>query len=230
MRRLIACMVAGLAGLAPAQDYTVVNAPDDDGPGIGEMLSWALGGSFVEVGDRDFGSGSFMATRMRDYGAGNDQIWNAGIYRVESQRHEDHNHRRHRFGYVEGTSGNLNTSAFNRLLSGEGPGETATVAINEDFRWAAQFQQGNFRTRTTQPGDNPGEYDHYITYTITNETGRFVGWMMFVENEEFSNNPDGDFNDLALLLTLTPTPHAAGLGALGLLGMAGLTRRRRAFH
>lgn len=230
MRTLCIAGVVLSSGLAISQDYTVVNAPDDAGPGIGQMLGFAFGGNFAASGDLDFNNGSIMATRMRDYGGGNDQIWNAGMYRIESQQHEDHNHRRHRFGYVEGTSGNLNTSAFNRLLSGEGPGETAMLTIGEDFRWGAQFQQGSFRTRTTQSGDNPGEYDHFVTYSITNDSGRFLGWMMFVENEEFSNNPDGDYNDLALLLTLTPTPHAAGLGALGLLGMAGLTRRRRAFN
>lgn len=213
------------SGAAVGQ-FSVISPPDDNDTDIAAMLGAALGGGFapVSVGSLDYSNGTFSAIRLADFGSGNDQIWDAGTYRITTTEHEHHNHRNHQFGFVKGTSG---TSGFQFLLSGINEGETKTVTIDEEFRWAAKFQQGNFKVRTSSPNDNPAGFDQMVTYQLRNQSGASAGYMIFFENEDYSPSVDGDYNDLSFMLNLVPTPSAAGLGCFGLLALAGGARRRR---
>ena len=77
---------------------------------------------------------------------------------------------------------------------------------------------------TSLNSDQSGR-DMMVSYSLFNTLGQSIGSMLFFEDHRRSNNKD--YNDIAVLLTLVPTPQAATLGLLGLGGMGVLAGRRR---
>ncbi|MEO1584923.1 MAG: PEP-CTERM sorting domain-containing protein, partial [Planctomycetota bacterium] len=71
---------------------------------------------------------------------------------------------------------------------------------------------------------NRDHRDHMVTYAIY-EQDHLTGFALFFEDLH-KHHSDKDFNDAAVLLSLVPTPQAAGLALAG-LGGVGLTAARR---
>lgn len=221
MPRPVLIGVIGLslgAGVTLADDgYTSIHNAGSE-PSHASILSSALGGSFNASG-RDFSNGSITAIRNRDTGhSSNDQIWSAGRYNASIVG--NHGNYDSLFGYVDGTNG----GQFQTLLDAEDVGSSASVSMSDDFRWAIQVDGFLWDSvYTSKERDNYGR-DMMVSYSIFNGAGSMIGSMLFFEDKKLFS--DCDFNDVAVFLSLVPTPQSAGLGALALLGGLSMTRRR----
>lgn len=227
---IIAIAAAVSAGAATAQ-YTHVHSASGGEASHSQILSSALGGSFSHSGSRDFSNGTVHADRIQDDksffdaifnpGVKTDQIWNAGQYNATMIGHEAAYS--HTFGFVEGSSGNTNN--FQGLLRSDDMGSSASVVLDGDFRWAIKNdQKDGGHLFTSREKDNHGKDDHMVAYQLL-KNGNFFGYALFFE--DLKNCPDSDYNDVAVLLTLVPTPQAAMMGLTGLGGLGLLAGRRR---
>lgn len=215
MKRFVPFCCAAAAAAPAAFAQTAINGPSLFERSQAEILSDALGGAFSRAGN-DLVSDAFSALRISD---SQDQVWSAGTYNVSIIGRESLFNTK--FGYAtEGDS-------FERILRTTSGPSTATVSIDQDFAWAiknAAMLGGNIYS-SLDDANRDGQ-DHMITYRLL-EGSRDVGYVLFFEDwgGHFS---DGDFNDLAVIVSLVPTPQAALLcaGALGILSLGAHSRRR----
>jgi len=222
-RPLIAANIALalIAGTALGDDaYTHVRAPSHGEASHADILATAFGGSFSAMG-RDFSNGSITAVRNKDYShyGNDDQIWDAGNYCAKLIAAE--NCADVGFGYVKGTHG----GTYRELFDDSDLGAMASVSLDRDFRWAIKVDGWIWDSvYTSREADNWGK-DMMVSYTMYNASGSKIGSFLFFEDTK--HNSDKDFNDIAVLLCLVPTPQAASMGLLGLGGLGILAGRRR---
>ena len=206
------------SGIALADnDYTTVRDAGSE-PGHASILSSALGGNFSASG-LDFSNGTISAVRNRDSGMySGDQIWSAGSFNAKIVG--NHGSYDSLFGYVNGDRG----GNFQTLLDAQDVDSSASTTINDDFRWAIKVDGFIFdHVYTSRERDNYDK-DMMVSYSLYNAAGSMIGSMLFFEDKKLFS--DKDFNDVAVLLSIVPTPQAAGIGALALLGGLSMTRRR----
>ncbi len=223
-RPLIAATAIGLAFIACTalgdDSFTHVRSPSSGEASHASILATAFGGSFSASG-RDYSNGSISAIRNKDHGShdSNDQIWDAGNYTAKMIASE--NQAASTFGYIKGSHGGY----YQELFSSDDLGAVSTVSINRDFRWAIKVDGWLWDSiYTSRENDNWGK-DMMVSYTLYNGSGSKIGSFLFFEDKK--HNSDKDFNDVAVLLTLVPTPQAASLGLIGLGGLGLMTGRRR---
>jgi hypothetical protein len=196
----------------PAFGQTEIRSPFPGEPGHRRILSDALGESLSRSGV-DFLGSSASAMRVSD---GADRRWAPGRYAASLIAREGIFNKR--FGYVEGSGG------FDSLFRTTDHGATAEVTIGSEFAWAIKNAGGHVYTsdRTL----NWDHADHMVTYELL-RNGSSAGYALFFEDWG-GHLSDRDFNDVAVVLSLVPTPPgvALGLSALALPGLAGLRRRR----
>lgn len=214
--KIIAAAIAAtvLATTATAQ-YTTVKSPRNGELSHAEMLSGALGESFAATGrgNRDLASGSMYASRVKDT---TDQIWDAGTYNATILGREA--------GYVH-SFGFVDDGAFTPLLRTNETGSSATATIDSSFTWAIQSDKRHGGDRwDSRRNNNLDRKDHMVTYALY-DNDVLSGFVLFFEDLP-SWHSDRDFNDTAVLLSIVPTPHAAGLALAGLAGV-GITHGRR---
>jgi len=213
-------LFAGIA-LADGDDaYTNVRSPSHGEASHADILANAFGGSFSASG-RDFSNGSISAVRNRDFShhGNDDRIWDAGNYTAKMIASE--NSRDSSFGYINGTHG----GHFQELFDSDDLGAEASVSTSNDFRWAIKVDGWIWDSvYTSRDADNWGK-DMMVSYSLYNNSGNFIGSFLFFEDKKHGS--DKDFNDVAVLLTLVPTPQAATMGLLGLGGIGVLAGRRR---
>ncbi len=214
MKTAAIIMLTGtLAGAATAQ-FTRIDSPHNNELTHAELLSGALGQSFHNARGRDFASDSFYADRIKD---NREQVWGGGSARATIIGQESS--LSHTFGYVQ--NGN-----FNALLDTDEVGSATNLHIDGHFEWAIKTDHEDggdlWRSRKSR---NIDCRDHMVTYAIY-ENDDFFGYALFFEDWGGWHS-DRDFNDAAVLLTLVPTPHAAGLALAGLGGFGFTAARRR---
>ncbi|MEL7483930.1 MAG: DUF4114 domain-containing protein [Planctomycetota bacterium] len=176
-------------------------------------MAGAFGGTFSEVGT-DLIADTIRAIRVDD---NNDQTWNAGTYNVSIIGRESLFNAK--FGYATDDDG------FERVLRTTSGPTSDTVTIDQDFAWAVKNHAllgGN--VYTSQNDANRDGRDHMVTYQLL-DGDRAIGYALFFEDwgGHFSDN---DFNDLAVIVSIVPTPTAAVLGFAG-LGLLGARSNRR---
>ncbi len=209
-------VAAGLLAATATAQYTTVRAPSGSELSHAEILGNALGQSFTSTGNRgrDLTSGSIFADRISD---SVDQLWTGGFARatiIGKQAGYSHT-----FGFVQ-------NGVFNGLLDTDDIGASTSVRhIDGKFEWALQVDEKNggdlWRSKNSRNSDHK---DHMVTYALY-ENNSLTGYVLFFEDLP-SWCSDKDFNDAGVLLTIVPTPHAAGLALAGLGGF-GLTAARR---
>jgi len=206
-----------LTGSALADDYTTVYGSHTD-PTHAQLLGNALGGSFSASG-LDFSNGSINAIRNRDIGNvhATDQAWSAGYYRSKLT-YDSPEGRSASFGFVNGMSG----GSYQSLINTSNVGSSAVLDTDGEFRWAIKLDGG--RVLTSRMSNNGG-VDAMVSYSLYNNAGKFIGSMLLFDDK--ISAPEKDYADVAVLLTLAPTPQAASLGLLGLGGLGVLAGRRR---
>lgn len=220
---IIAIAAALSAGGVSAQ-YTNIHSPSWGEKSHAKLLASALGGTFNAATSKDFSNGDVYADRLKDssYYSATDQVWQAGTYHATMVGREAAY--KHTFGYVEGDKGNL--GSFTGVLRSDEIGSSATVSLDDEFRWAikndSQYDHGHLFT--SREKDNPGNDDHMTSYALL-RNGAIFGYALFFE--DLKNCPDSDYNDVAVILTLVPTPQAAMLGLTGLGGIGLMAGRRR---
>lgn len=224
---IIAIAAAVSAGATSAQ-YTHVRAPRSSEASHAQILSSALGGSFSAASSRDFANGSIYADRMKDSTSnsiGSDRYWAAGTYHAKIVAKEAAYS--HTFGTVAGSYGGGHLSTYQALLDTSAVGSEATITMDQEFRWAIDVDRGgNSRDvlYTSRDWDNAGNTDHMVSYKLLRE-GNLFGYALFFEDIKYCS--DKDYNDVAVILTLVPTPQAAMMGLTGLGGLGLLAGRRR---
>lgn len=229
----IIAAAATLSASAASAQYTHVRAPSGGEASHADILSSALGGNFSSSGSRDYSNGSVFADRMKDstyHSVGSDRYWDAGTYHVKMIAKEAAYS--HTFGTVEGTYGGGNLNDYQAILASSPTGTEATVTMDEDFRWAIETDRGGSNRHhgsndvlyTSRDWDNSGSRDHMVSYQLF-RNGDLFGYALFFEDIKYCS--DKDYNDVAVLLTLVPTPQAAMLGLTGLGGLGLMTGRRR---
>jgi len=210
------------AGAASAQ-YTGVHSAPWGEKNHSQILSSALGGSFAAATSKDFSNGTVYADRIKDsaWYSDNDQVWDAGTYHATMVAREAAY--KHTFGYVEGKKNNL--GAFTGVLRSDEIGSKATISLDKDFRWAIKNDQAHGgHLFTSRDNDNPDCDDHMTSYKLLRD-GKLFGYALFFEDLKYCS--DKDYNDVAVILTLVPTPQAAMMGLTGLGGLGLLAGRRR---
>lgn len=223
---------AALAATTAEAQYTHVRAPSHGEANHAQILASALGGTFSAATSVDYSNGSIYADRMKDntgtIGRG-DRYWAAGTYHAKMVASEASY--THTFGAVEGTIGGGHLDTYAAVLDSGNIGSQATITMDEDFRWAIEADSGHRRwyddgidLYTSREWDNAGDKDHMVAYTLKRD-GNVFGYMLFFEDLKYC--PDKDYNDVAVLLTLVPTPQAAMMGLTGLGGLGLLAGRRR---
>lgn len=221
-RRLggLAVVLSALAGTALGDDFSALSAPSGSERSHAQILSDALGGSFSASG-LNFVSGSNSAIRNRDFGGvqSTDQLWKPGKYNARLVGNEDQG-RVAEFGYL--SRAHSNGRPFVSLFSTDTLGASATLDAAHQFRWAIKRTNGDVFTSLNS--DQHGT-DQLVSYTLFNELGKTIGSLLLFEDRLLSHNRD--YNDVAVLLTLAPSPQAAGLGLLGLGGLGLMSGRRR---
>jgi hypothetical protein len=220
-KALFFSLLAG-AGIAVADDddYTNIHSPSMGEANHAQILSNALGGTFSASG-LDFSNGSISAIRNRDSGYmnNNDQIWSAGTYNAKIIGNEGTADAT--FGYLNGNSG----GHFQTLLDAEDIGSMASTTRSDDFRWAIKVDGFIWdHVYTSRERDNYGK-DMMVSYSLYNASNSIIGSVLFFEDKKYHS--DKDFNDVAVLLSIVPIPHAAAMGGLTLLAGISMTRRRR---
>lgn len=209
------------AGAASAQMFSTVQSPPGGERNHAQILSSALGGTFNASGARDYSNGMILADRNRDIGGAHDQVWQPGRYNLTMVAREAGY--THTFGYVKGGAQNLHT--FQGLLRSDEIGSSVSVDIGTAFRWAIQNdEQFGGHLFTSRDKDNYGDNDHMVSYQLL-KGGNLFGYALFFE--DLKRYSDEDFNDVAVILTLVPTPQAAMMGLTGLGGLGLLAGRRR---
>ncbi len=215
-----AVVLSVLTGSAAADVFSTIHASPGAERTHAQLLASALGGSFSASG-LNYSNGSISAVRNRDFGGiqSTDQVWKAGNYRARLIAGEEYD-RVASFGYLD--RAHSNGRPFNAVFSTDDVGARAYLSMDHQFRWAIQRTNGDVFTSANK--DQHGR-DMMVSYTLFNTLGESIGSMLFFEDRLLTHNKD--FNDVAVLLTLAPTPQAATLGLLGLGGMGVLAGRRR---
>ncbi|MFI4873572.1 MAG: hypothetical protein ACIARQ_17310 [Phycisphaerales bacterium JB061] len=219
---IIAIAAAVSAGATSAQ-YTNVHSPSWGEASHAQILSSALGGTFSSATSKDYSNGSIYADRMKD---SKDRYWAAGTYHAKMVAKEAAY--THTFGTVEGTYGGGHLNTYQAFLNSTDIGSEATIQMDENFRWAIETDNGNHHHSdtlfTSRDWDNSGYRDHMVSYKLLRD-GNLFGYALFFEDLKYC--PDKDYNDVAVILTLVPTPQAAMMGLTGLGGLGLLAGRRR---
>lgn len=241
-------MVAAIGvggGVARASTYTEVEdaAFGEDGHRLifEEVYGGGGVGTFnLDANGRDFiGSGAaagISAIRLADTNPGgvDDQIWTSDMLgngpvsaRVVARFARDSQ----AFGYVPGVTEDVGTEFVNLFnvtgseFNVQGSASHIDLGHLESFRWAREgpagvrhtsYQLDNFDAETEQFND------HMVTYRIEGPDRLQPVYMLFFED----SYKDWDYQDLVVEIAAVPSPAAIGPG-LALLGMLGLTRRRR---
>lgn len=242
-------LVIGLgAGVAGAATYSDIKppAPGEFGhEGVFEQVygGGAGDGSFSLAGNgRDYiGSGvadGVTAIRLADDNPSgeDDQIWSGAMLgnlptsAVATARFARDPQI---FGYVHGVTEDPETE-FQALFEVSGSGfnvDGSNLGFDlrhlEAFRWARKGPAGALHTSYEADNFDPKTEqfnDHLVTYRIEGLPGLQPVYMLFFED----SYKDWDYQDLVVEIAAVavPTPAAIGPG-LALLGMLGLTRRRR---
>lgn len=204
-----------LTGTATAQ-FTKVHAPQGGELSHAQLLSNALGETFTATGSggRDLVGGSIYADRIKD---NYDQVWNGGWANATIIGREAGYS--HTFGYVQ-------DGEFNALLRSDEQGSSTSFSIDGKFTWALQTdQEDGGDLWSSKKSRNYDKKDHMVTYAIYNNQ-HLTGFALFFEDLPYWCS-DLDYNDTAVLLSIVPTPHAAGLALVGLGGVGFATGRRR---
>ncbi|MEM8756764.1 MAG: DUF4114 domain-containing protein [Planctomycetota bacterium] len=205
-------LAAALTASSAFAQFTYVASPPGNELGHAAILSNALGESVSRSGKWDFIGESVSAIRT-----GGDAVWDAGTYRATMLARQAGY--RHHFG-------TLQDGDFDKLLKSTNIGSSTTVSMDDEFSWAIQNYKRNGGARySSNPADNWNKRDHMVTYTLY-ENNRKTGYAVFFEDIG-GKHSDRDFNDVAVGLTIVPTPQAALLGLAGLGGMGVLAGRRR---
>lgn len=247
--RLAAFCSAGLfASSALAGFTTVMGLTGATGP-AGEPTHEAIfegvyGGAFTLSGNDFIGSGAsagITAVRVDDFGIGgmmnlngaagdaDDGVWTDGVVTIEAAaRYAGFSQS---FGFFDGASGGTYQNLFN--TSGTGFGITggttfaaATWTTGNIWRWGRSGTNG---PHSSLAGDNVDGRDHMVAYQILGLGVKT--WMLFWEDLNTGQNPDWDYNDLAVelrVVNVIPLPAPLGLAAAGMLGVLGVRRRRPA--
>lgn len=221
---LSACLIAlGGAEFAAAQAYTDVNAPSREFT-HGRILRGVYGDMFTAVG-RNLVSDDVIANRnadnMGDGDVGGDQLWAPAPAEYRARIISKQSSGLSTFGYVDGIEG----GDFNALLNTDDFDSKVTADVGEAFRWALRIDNDDANTVYTSLESDNGGTDMMVSYTLTRPNGRFIGYALFFE--DLMVGSDADYNDVAVLLTLVPTPQAAMLGLTGLGGLGLMAGRRR---
>lgn len=211
---LLAATLAA-AGTTAAQ-YTTVKSPPKSELSHAELLSGALGQSFAATGrgSRDLAGSSIYASRISD---GSDQIWSGGEFTASIIGREAGY--RHTFGYIQ-------DRAFNPIIRTDNDDASATFAVDGDFTWAIQNDKQNGGDLwSSKKSHNRDRKDHMVTYALY-DNDKLTGFALFFEDLP-RWHADRDYNDAAVLLSIVPTPQAAGMALAGLGGLGLATGRRR---
>ncbi len=226
-----ACIIsiaASLAAGAATAQYTNVRLLENGEANHAQILASALGGTFSAAASRDYSNGTIYADRMKDSAhnsIGTDRYWAAGTYHAKMVASEAGYS--HTFGAVAGTYGGGNLGGYQAFLDSDQIGSEATITMNQDFRWAIDVDGGKHQKDTiftSRDWDNAGSLDHMVSYKLLRD-GNLFGYALFFEDIKYC--PDKDYNDVAVILTLVPTPQAAMMGLTGLGGLGLLAGRRR---
>lgn len=242
------CIVGfvGVCAASAVAGFTTISPPPAGELSHQQILDGVYGAGFSPSGVDFVNAGlGITATRVDDFsvagsppagplnvatgapGSATDQVWSDGVatavaeakYAVDDQS----------FGYWPGASGGSYTPLFN--VTGNGflvSGSAVQNFAGTQWRWG----RGNNPSgpHSSLPSDNHDGLDHLVTYRITGLSNAFTVWLLFFEDRNIPAFPDGpdsdrDFNDLVVQIRAVPAPIAAGLGLIGLAGVAG--RRRR---
>lgn len=221
-----------------------VNPPPGSEASHQQIIENAFGGSFTGTHTTGFtGSGAsagINVVRTEDFGMGgirnvdgstpvtDDTVWAGCVISARViGRFAGFNQK---FGYIAGASGGSYVNLFD--VAGSGYGVSGSVAdldlgaiTGGTWRWA---RSGNNGPHSSLPSDNTDAMDHMVSYRVTGlANGAAATWLLFFEDKNVGQNPDWDYNDLAVEVTasLVPTPGAGALVALSSLLM--LRRRTR---
>jgi hypothetical protein len=219
--------IAVAVTLAPMQAdaaFTPIMPPPPGEDTHQQILSSVYGGTFNPGGPNAFSftNGLITAVRIND---SVDDLWFTSGFDATARAVFAHFDQK--FGYFEGESGGSFTELF--AVSGNSyavSGAATDVVIDGNFRFARSGNQGT--TVTSSPADNPGGFDHMVTYRIDgiNDAGKLPVYLLFFEDRRF-NNSDFDYTDLVVEVrgaNIIPTPAAFGAG---LMMIAGALLRRR---
>ena len=212
MFRTAALLVVALTAPTAAAQFTYVAPPPGKELGHGDLLARALGESVSRSGKFDFVGSNTSAIRT-----GGDSWWDAGTYKATMIGREA--------GYKH-TFGTLQDGKFEGLLRSTETGSSATVTMDDEFAWAIRNDKKNGGdTYSSVAKQNWDKLDHMVTYTLF-EGGSKLGYAIFFEDIG-GHCSDRDFNDVAVMLSIVPAPHAALLGLAGMGGLGLATGRRR---
>jgi hypothetical protein len=239
---IVGAVVAALGftgGVANAASYTTVDdaAFGEDGHRL-IFEQWYGGGevgSFdLDVNNRDFiGSGAaagISAIRLADQNTAgpDDQIWNnamLGDGPISARAVARFAQFPQSFGYVPGVTEDVETEFANLFdvtgseFNVQGSATNIDLGHLESFRWAREGVAGVRHTSLEADND---DLDHMVTYKIEGLDRLQPVYMLFFED----SFKDWDYQDLVIEIAAVPSPAAIGPG-LALLGVLGLTRRRR---
>lgn len=174
--------------------------------------------TFVRIQDR--GGVSPLHLNGINWSAGQDMNWADGVVdvRVEAKYAGD--------SHVFGWHNDATDGAF-QAITPTTPGSTVdNLSLSTAFRWGLKDTTTG-KSFTSDETGNLGGLDQLVTYAMfDNSSQAMLGWVLFWEDRHGSG-ADYDYNDamVEIRLIAVPTPMAAGLGFIGLAGVA--ARRRR---
>jgi hypothetical protein len=204
-------VVVCLGAVSASGQLVRVEAPRHGELGHGALLSRALGETLVSTGENDFAGASHAAIRID-----HDGLWDAGRYTATVFGREAG--LKHKVGVVQ-------DGEFSSLLRSKDIGSSATVSVDGQFAWAIKNLGHPKGLWSTDASANSDGAVHAVTYALY-EGDEASGFAVFFEDLPRWHS-DQDFNDVAVLLTVVPTPQAAGLALAGLGGVGVLAGRRR---
>lgn len=166
-------------------------------------------------------------------GTASDKVWHDGVISMTAKaRYAGYSQV---FGMFAGeTAGAPFIPLIN--VGGSGMGVTGELAnfdigaISHTWRWG---RAGDGSTFSSRDSDNPDGLDHMVSYKVEGlDNGFDATWLLFFEDLRSNQNSDWDYNDLVIEIhvmargQVVPMPTAVNLGVAGLLGLAGVRRRR----
>lgn len=206
-----------------------------------QILNLVYGGNFLlnEGSAPQYSNGSLTFTRTGDTGAGgvlsmvsseagvtDDQVWSRGgatgpVTVIARAKYAGDSHT---FGWIDDSK---NSPAFSALVQTHNFNSPVSVVLTDNFRWALNdTTTGHIRTsRNSDNIDSSHQArDQMVTYRVTGAGITVPTFALFWE-DRLGSGADYDYNDAVIEVSAVPTPGAASLGALALVGA--MRRRRR---
>lgn len=236
IRTIGVVMTAASIAAATQAGFTTINGPAGGELGHKAIIEGVYGGAFAASGLDFIGSGAaagITLTRIDDFGVagtlnlglggpgtGSDEVWSDGIAAASAEARYAGDAQS--FGYYMGETAGTYQQLFQVTGSGLGVSGAGTYDFaGAEWRWARSL--GANGPHTSKMSDNDGR-DHMVTYKVDGlGNGYLTTWLLFFEDR---NSGDFDYNDLVVEVRAVPTPLAGGLAATGLIGLAGMRRRR----